>query len=72
MSLEIEASNGIIILVNSIPPIEVTREIILVGSLQGQAAGGLANLTDQQIIAVLEAATEVGKMFESKGFKVNY
>ncbi|MBN3948398.1 MAG: hypothetical protein HWQ38_18865 [Nostoc sp. NMS7] len=68
---EIQHSNGEIVLIRPHQPIKETREITIVGTEVSQCVG-LDILTDEQLVAVLTACGDVGKILESKGFKVNY
>ncbi|MBN3948393.1 MAG: hypothetical protein HWQ38_18840 [Nostoc sp. NMS7] len=71
MSIPIQHDSGEFVLIRPHKPIESTREITIAGTINSQMIG-LENLNDEQLIRVLSACSDVGKILEAKGFKVNY
>ena len=69
-SREVKASNGAVVLVEYVEKDYMGE--LLMPYMKVIAPRELAAMTDEGIVALLVAATEVGKILEWKGFRVEY
>ncbi|BDA74367.1 hypothetical protein CAL7716_085330 [Calothrix sp. PCC 7716] len=65
-------SNGQWVMVGAVHPVTETRTLIILGTMDWRFHTPLTSFSDSQILDVLTACSDVGKILESKGFKIIY